>query len=148
MSREAHAVAVGQLAPFLTRFKPDAPVFVTASDGSPMRFEVGEAAITGGPSDGQVALMFHVVAGPEQDNIRAVEYYQARCMCCGEVLDEYGDYSAWSDPEGAIEQAINGCGWSMVDGQLLCTECWTSPDDDRESDDPIRAHATHPAAGV
>ena len=80
---------------------------------------------------------------------REVVYYQAVCDCCGAVCD--GDeYSAWNDPEQAIESSGN-CGWEQVGDDLLCEDCLIYPmdmegyneDTYAGSDDPRRRHAVH-----
>ena len=82
---------------------------------------------------------------------RQVMYYQAQCDCCGLVHDDYGDFSAFSDPDTAINNVSED--WAQVGGEDLCEACWCWPDahpdypGDNEwtgGDDPIRAHDAHP----
>lgn len=42
-------------------------------------------------------------------SIRGVEYYQVVCDECGEQAHT-GDYSAWGDEDGALDDAV-GIGW-------------------------------------
>ena len=82
---------------------------------------------------------------------RQVMYYQAQCDCCGLVYDDYGDFSAFSDPDTAIDNVSED--WAQVGGEDLCEACWCWPEyhpdypGDNEwtgGDDPIRAHDAHP----
>lgn len=60
--------------------------------------------------------------------IHEVVYYQARCTGCGSVCDDYGDYSAWAQPDVVVEMAVEGCGWwhnPKDDDELLCPGCQT-----------------------
>ena len=87
-------------------------------------------------------------------SVHEVTYYQAKCDCCGEIETDYGDYSAWSDPQVAIEHAD---GYETIDGEDLCSACWCWPEDLPDypgdeawtgTDDPVRKHAKHPVTDV
>lgn len=59
--------------------------------------------------------------------VQEVTYYQARCTRCGKVQDSYGDFSAWSDEQTAIESVVDS-GWlSRSEGrclkELICEPC-------------------------
>ena len=80
-------------------------------------------------------------------SVREVTYYIAVCDCCGADAT-YGDYSAMSDPSDALEWAED---WDTIDGADLCPNCWRYRTDEEaevgKSDDPVRAHETHPEGG-
>lgn len=85
-------------------------------------------------------------------SIREVTYYTLDCDCCGSTAD-FGDYSAWSDPDSCIEYAD---GFAKVGDDYLCSACWCWPEDladypgDDEwtgTDDEVRRHSTHPGSG-
>lgn len=66
-----------------------------------------------------------------------VDMWQARCTNCGLIVDDYGDFSAWSDADTPRNDVVGNSGWferwvvdSKVDGkvqshleELLCPEC-------------------------
>lgn len=75
-------------------------------------------------------------------SIHEVTYYQVKCDCCGRIETNYGDYSAWAHPDEARAEAP---GWAEIsEGEDLCPECWQDPDNDAESDDPVRKPGPHP----
>lgn len=85
-------------------------------------------------------------------SVKQVTYYQAQCDCCGAVCDDYGDFSAWSDPGAAIDRKPEE--WASVGDEDLCDECWSWPEDmpgyvedEATSDDPVRKHEQHPEPG-
>lgn len=60
--------------------------------------------------------------------LREVTMYQARCTECGTVVDDYGDFSAWADPDTPRNSVVENDGWferfvnnELVD--LLCPTC-------------------------
>jgi len=75
--------------------------------------------------------------------VHEVTYYQARCTNCGLIMDSYGEYTAWSDPDSPVSEARDICDWYQSDDAetllcrqcQICTECDGSPDDDHEDHD-------------
>ena len=54
--------------------------------------------------------------------IREVTYYQAVCDGpCGQV-DDGGEWSAWSAPDGA-KAAAEDAGWVTIGDKLVCPDC-------------------------
>lgn len=67
-------------------------------------------------------------------SIRPVTYWQAVCDRCG-CVDDSGEFSAWSDPEGA-ELHAGDCDWTVgrgddefPEGRVLCPDCVEWSDD-------------------
>lgn len=55
------------------------------------------------------------------------EFYNIKCDCCGQVLDEE-EY--WDEIEG-VESMLDTCGWkAMENGRHYCHDCWEWDDDD------------------
>ncbi|WP_010540404.1 hypothetical protein [Dietzia alimentaria] len=53
----------------------------------------------------------------------AVTYYQAKCDVCGYIETDYDDFSAFSDPGAAIEQA-GQAGWVQLGlDRDVCEDC-------------------------
>ena len=73
-----------------------------------------------------------------------VTYYQVQCDCCGQICDEYGDFSALSLPEYARDERPEG--WVDIGDEDFCEDCWKWSDDE-EVDEEVRAHETHPTEG-
>ena len=68
-----------------------------------------------------------------------VTYYQVQCDCCGQICDEYGDFSALSLPGYARDERPDG--WAGIGDEDFCEDCWKWSDDE---DEEVRAHETHP----
>ncbi|UVK59820.1 hypothetical protein SEA_ALEEMILY_80 [Gordonia phage Aleemily] len=45
---------------------------------------------------------------PDRIGQHRVDMWQAKCTGCGYIETEYGDYSGWGDPAGAVEQVVDG----------------------------------------
>lgn len=59
--------------------------------------------------------------------LNEVTMYQARCTSCGTIEDDYGDYSAWGDPDMPVTQVVEN-GWfrrgdDWPPKELLCPDC-------------------------
>lgn len=93
--------------------------------------------------------------------ISEVTYYQVKCDCCGVVCDDYGGFSAWSDPGAASDHLPED--WRVIykgkPGAVedLCPECWCWPEDHpdhlgdaewTESGDEVRKHVEHPQTQI
>lgn len=69
------------------------------------------------------------------DPIHEITMYQARCTGCGHIEDDYGDFTAWTDPGTPIEDVVENRDWfakwrpvkhGTLDQELellLCPEC-------------------------
>lgn len=64
---------------------------------------------------------------PKFSSVHEVTYYQARCTECGRVEDDYGDFSAWGDPEMPHEVVTSHSDWFSPHRVgfvvLLCPDC-------------------------
>lgn len=49
--------------------------------------------------------------------IHEVTYYQAKCDLCGEICDDYGEHSAWSDPKHVFENLPDWTAIRTITGQ-------------------------------
>lgn len=94
-------------------------------------------------------------------SIRSVTYYQVQCDACGAV-DDGGEYSAWSEPDAAVQAAesadwlcltdVAGVAYHLCDGHLegvlWCATCeedldadaWTRVADGRISQVCVEGH--------
>ena len=55
------------------------------------------------------------------------EFYNIKCDCCGQLLD---DENYWDEIEG-VESMLETCGWkTMEDGKHYCHECFHYDDND------------------
>jgi hypothetical protein len=54
-------------------------------------------------------------------SVQSEPYYWLECdePDCGVKSTKGGEYTAWSDVNGAVEDA-EGCGWVIVDGKHYC----------------------------
>lgn len=86
--------------------------------------------------------------------LRGVTYWQAVCDACGEDLSDNGEFSAWSEPDGALD--IAGDRGSRICVQpnsnehlIVCPDCnlgymaqftdddaWDYTDEALDADDP------------
>jgi hypothetical protein len=55
-------------------------------------------------------------------SVHEVTYYQAKCDGCGHIEDDYGDFSAWSDP-GSPFDSLPDAGWLTSNSRDLCENC-------------------------
>lgn len=60
--------------------------------------------------------------------LHEVTMYQARCTDCGTIEDDYGDFSAWADPDIPRNSVVENDGWfERFEGNqlvaLLCPKC-------------------------
>lgn len=54
--------------------------------------------------------------------VKSAPYYWLECKGCGEKSTKYSDFTAWADPETAIEEAT--CSdWVGRDGEYFCPDC-------------------------
>lgn len=74
--------------------------------------------------------MADYVKAPEvkYEPLHEVTMYQARCTSCGQIEDDYGDFSAWADPDTPVTDVVDNRDWFAlyVEGAvkvLLCPEC-------------------------
>ncbi|QWY81346.1 hypothetical protein SEA_RIZWANA_49 [Arthrobacter phage Rizwana] len=63
--------------------------------------------------------------------IASAPYFWIVCDDCGAKSTEGGDYSAWSDENGAWEEASNS-DWGSVEGKHYCDGCFPKHDPDRQ----------------
>lgn len=63
--------------------------------------------------------------------IKEVTFYRVACDNCGKEAD-YGEYSAWAQPEGATEML--GDDWHVAEDKFYCSDCVTWDD---ETDDLV-----------
>lgn len=54
--------------------------------------------------------------------IKEVTYYQVICDLCGANAGEASDYSAWSNP-GSAEEDAGFSDWHIEGGNHICSEC-------------------------
>jgi len=61
--------------------------------------------------------------------IKSAPYFWYECDWedCGLSASEGGDYSAWSEEDGAMVEAEN---WTEIDKKFYCDEHWHWADDD------------------
>lgn len=60
--------------------------------------------------------------------VHEIAMYQARCTSCGYIVEEYGDFSAWGDPDTPRNDVVENCEWfeRFENGELLyllCPKC-------------------------
>jgi hypothetical protein len=66
--------------------------------------------------------------------IREVTYYQVACDEPGCGLDtetKGGEYTAWSDTDGAVEDWTGSDGQVLDDGRTYCEKHWKDDDDEK-----------------
>ena len=76
--------------------------------------------------------------------IHEVTMYQAQCDRCGRIEDDYcGDFAALSEPEHAVDLALESDCWQKVDERLLCDECWewSADEDEMVEKPPVKEHS-------
>jgi hypothetical protein len=61
--------------------------------------------------------------------LNKVTMYQARCTTCGYIETDYGDFSAWEQPDIPVTDVVENIGWfvrydnSFDPVELLCLDC-------------------------
>lgn len=60
--------------------------------------------------------------------LHEVTMYQARCTSCGYIEEDYGDFSAWGQPDIPVTDVVDNRDWFAlsVEGEvkvLLCPDC-------------------------
>ena len=70
--------------------------------------------------------------------VKEAPYYWLECDRCGVESTDGGDYAAWADLEGAMEDAL-GCEWLIRNGKHYCDDCtvWDDDLDTRVSKSPM-----------
>lgn len=69
-------------------------------------------------------------AAPPFDPVHEIPMYQARCTSCGLIVDDYRDFSGWSERDMPIEVVVDHHGWKRNgDTELLCPNCQGSSDE-------------------
>lgn len=74
-------------------------------------------------------------------SVKSAPYYWLECdhEGCGLKSTYGGEYTAWSDESGAIEDAT-GSGWLIIDGKHYCDQHWREHDCDGSSNCEATAH--------
>ena len=61
-------------------------------------------------------------------SVHEVTYYQLKCDGCGQIVDDYGDFSALNSPEFLHEYLPE---WLQHEGRDYCGSCFYYDDDDQ-----------------